>query len=133
MPLFSDWEIGNAVKYARSDRPHANYVGVLLDKNLLRAIANEVERRREPRVRLAPLAGVVCREFLRQRNVAEERLYEGYLCAIMKMYSDRSTRFRTKRAMQKRAREGGVKDATGQYLLPLPRPRGSVTRASKRG
>ena len=136
--MFADHEVENGWNYAKTDRPAANFVGVVTDRNLLRAIANDARSRWNRGDALAPLVGVVCREYLRQRDITEEQTYEAYLCGTMKMFSDR--RARSNKAQTKkrkvstpvrRQKETFAELPNGQFLLPMPQPRGSTTRVQR--
>lgn len=134
---FSDYEVQRGWLYAKTSRQDDGFVGVATDKDLLRNIANNAEKRRRSGVLLPALVGTVCREYLRQRNIREEQTYEAYLCGVMKMFADRSARSAHARAVRKKerlpAQRSGQKFAelpNGQFLLPLPRPRGSTRRVS---
>ncbi len=134
----SDTEIEAGWNYAKTSRPADNFVGVITDKNLLRAIGNEARERWKPKMLFPALVGEVCRKYLRERNVTEERTYEAYLCGVMKMFADRRARSNKAKTAKKNAakqvrlpREVYAESQSGQFLMPLDRPRGSITRTSR--
>ena len=134
---FSDVEVHRAWIYAMTSRPKDNFVGVTTDKNLLLAIADEAAAQYKPGVLLPALVGGVCRKYLRQRFVREERTYEAYLCSVMKLFSLHANNEKTKRAQKRAAKvprripkEKHASLPSGQFLLPLPRPKGKTRRVS---
>lgn len=134
---FSDEEVHKAWVYAMTSRPKDNFVGVVTDKNLLLTIADEAAAEYRPGFLLPALVGRKCRKHLRQRFEREERTYEAYLCGIMKLFSlhaaAKTARRAAKRAAKKTKRVRGERYdrlPSGQFLLPLPRPRGATKRRS---
>jgi hypothetical protein len=94
---FSDDEINAGLAHSKT-----KYV-ITLDFDHLRTLANEVGKRRDPKVILPMFVGDVARDgFLRQRDINEAARFEAYRGAVCKMFSDRSGRKRHRAAVQRR-------------------------------
>jgi hypothetical protein len=87
-----------------------------LDWFLLRAIGNEVERRRTPRSKLALLVGTVVREFVPDVNKRTRELGMAYRDAIMYMFRRRKN-FRSLQRAEVKASEHPSDDSGEQRLI----------------
>lgn len=106
------------VGLAHAKRKH----DVFLDRDMLRRVANETLRRKNPASRLALLASKVVREYIPSRTKEMEKRINGYKSAVMKICSDRSARKRHKLAAAVTSptpsvREEYPADKAGQYRL----------------
>lgn len=137
--VFRDQEIRTGIEYAAQSRTVVRkrgkekipiaYIGVRLDEDLLRNIANEVGIRyhEEPTV-MNDLVREVAENYLRQRNVYEYRKFEACVCGTTKMFADRRAWMQKRHAArkwkanvraQKHPQQKYAANDKGQFLLPL--------------
>lgn len=105
-PPFEKQELARAFGFLRGDERYADLMPprktLLVDWFLLRAIGNEVEKRRTPRIKLALLTGTVVREFVPDVTPETRRLGKAYRDAVMYM-------FRERRRLQRLSKKSPIK------------------------
>lgn len=120
-PPFDDTELSAGFAFLRQSRAYRDLMPpkkiLKVDWFLLRAIGNEVERRRTPDVVLPMLVGSVVREFVPDVNRPTRQLGMAYRDAIMHMFRRRKDFQATKRARSKAKNSHPPVDQCGQVRL----------------
>lgn len=120
-PPIRDEELAAAFGYLRNHLAYADLLPpkkiLKVDWFLLRAIANEIARRRTPKCKLALLTGTVVREFVPDVNKATRELGMAYRDANMKIFRNRKKWQGERRQRKTAAATENPETSSGQIRL----------------
>lgn len=120
-PPFEEKELQEAFRYLRLSAKHAHMMpaprAIHVDWFLMRAIGDEVTKRRKPDSNLPMLVGDVVREFIPDTTPARRSLGEAYRDGIMKMFSRRAHLQRGTKRRSTRRPVQNPDDGSGQKRL----------------